>query len=185
MLEKINKRIMLITTGGTIDSDPYPDDPSQAPVNASFSANTSRAIKIAQDLITTHPAYKLDTIQYSLKDSKHLTRIDLQKILEHIKKYEDKTTRIVITTGTDKMCELAINLKEIHPQPICTIVLTGAFHPLSNGEKSDGTQNLKKALFEQPDATPDIYIAMNEHFSAPDRIIKDFQQKKFVLKKQP
>ena len=29
--------------------------------------------KIAQDLITTHPAYKLDTIQYSLlKTAKHL-----------------------------------------------------------------------------------------------------------------
>jgi L-asparaginase len=70
---------------------------------------------------------------------------------------------IVITHGTDTMCETAAALAK-GPIPHKTIVLTGAMVPYAFGS-SDGLFNLGSALSFVQVLPPGVYIAMNgRHF---------------------
>ncbi|OIN85603.1 MAG: hypothetical protein AUJ12_08640 [Alphaproteobacteria bacterium CG1_02_46_17] len=178
------KNVILITTGGTIDADPYPENPAAAPFNAIFSQTASAAAKELSEIISKeHPDIVCNHIAYSAKDSKNITDEDIKKlavlILQHFKETPD---RILITCGTDRICEIAQKIKDYLPDLPCPVIFTGALIPLANGPISDGTNNLEQALFAKPDAKADIYIAIDGFFTDPRLIYKDFQQRKFVLK---
>src|SRR6516165_438053 len=71
---------------------------------------------------------------------------------------------IVITHGTDTMCETAATLARAS-LPDKTIVLTGAMVPYAFGS-SDGLFNLGSALSFVQVLAPGVYVAMNgRHFS--------------------
>lgn len=180
------RSILLITTGGTIDSEPYPDNESDYPA-LSVHNGTSRAFQALEDIIARQneaPSYRLHHTALCAKDSKHLSSEDQDAILRQILR-ESAHWRIVITIGTDRMINIARNLRtQVQNSAFrlpCPVVFTGAIWPLSNGtKKSDGFDNLALATLSYPNLSPDIYVAMHSIMATPDQIEKDFVARTFI-----
>lgn len=173
--------ILLITTGGTIDSEPYPENESDHPP-LSKNKGTCNSFYALEDIIAHR--FKLDHIALFAKDSKHLDIKDQGAILRQIL-HKTSHWRIVVTIGTDRMVEIARNLRgQITSGAFklpCPVIFTGAIWPLSNGmEKSDGFNNLELAALGHANLSPDIYIAMHAIMATPDQIKKDIATKTFI-----
>lgn len=172
--------MLIITTGGTIDSAPYPD--SGAPVNIIPSLEYLAIRKLRELAADVVPPLDLDWIELSNKDSKDFNEEDQAALFELVLKNAGQYERIIVTIGTDRMTNIATDLKRKLPvQPECPIVFTGAIWPLANGEKSDGSANLRLALLKAPSAVSDVYIAMHGHFEPCEKLRKDPVLKQFVL----
>ena len=99
---------------------------------------------------------KVDVKKLMLIDSLNMTDKDREKIAQHC--ISAKSKHILITHGTDTMCDTA---KVLASQNISkTIVLTGAMIPYKFGS-SDGLFNLGCALAFVQVLTHGVYIAMN------------------------
>ncbi len=81
-------------------------------------------------------------------------------------------TRIVVTHGTDTMCESARALAAAVTGK--TVVLTGAMVPYAFGS-SDGMFNLGSAMSFAQVLPPGVYIAMNGRYFHADRVRKNRQ----------
>ena len=175
------KSVLVLSLGGTIDSAPYPEDENLYPVNSSPNEDNGgfqvlNAIVNKRDL-----PIALKQIRISNKDSKDINEQDIAKLAKNIS--NEKADRIIVTMGTDRMCETARAIAEKVKTPACPIVFTGAIWPLANGlEKSDGYQNLENALLGRLGSKAGIYIAMNGLFDSADKIRKDFSLRKFIKK---
>ncbi len=175
------RSLLLISTGGTIDSEPYPEsEPDYPPLSTHKGAcNAFKALKtIAED------EYHLDHIALFAKDSKHLDSDDQSTILRQIL-HKTSYRRIVVTIGTDRMVQIASDLhtqiKSSAFKLPCPVIFTGAIWPLSNGaEKSDGFDNLELAALGRQNLSPDIYVAMHSIMATPDHIKKDVAAKAFI-----
>jgi L-asparaginase/Glu-tRNA(Gln) amidotransferase subunit D len=179
------RSLLLITTGGTIDSEPYPESESDYP-SLSTHKGICNAYQALEDIIRHKGGahYKMHHTPLFAKDSKHLDTDDQSAILRQIL---HKTTywRIVITIGTDRMVDIAENIrKQIKVSAFklpCPVIFTGAIWPLSNGaDKSDGFENLELAAFGHDNLSPDIYVAMHSIMATPDHIKKDIATKTFI-----
>lgn len=171
--------MLVITTGGTIDSAAYPD--SGAPINIIPSLEYLAIRNLRELAADVVPPLDLDWIELSNKDSKDFNESDRDALCELILKNSEKYERIIVTIGTDRMADIATELKRKLPaQPACPVVFTGAIWPLANGDKSDGPANLRLALLKAPGAAADIYIAMHGYFEPCEKLRKDPVLKKFV-----
>ena len=102
-------------------------------------------------------------------DSLEMTKKDIEKIIDECKK--TKSSRIVITHGTDTMVNTAKNIaKKIKNK---TIVLTGAMIPYAFGSSSDGFFNLGSALSFVQTLKNGIYIAINGQYFDYDKVEKN------------
>ena len=102
-------------------------------------------------------------------DSLEMTQKDIEKIIEECKK--TKSSRIVITHGTDTMVNTAKKIAEkIKNQ---TIVLTGAMIPYAFGSSSDGFFNLGSALSFVQTLKNGVYIAINGQYFDYDKVEKN------------
>ncbi|MDX5321436.1 MAG: asparaginase, partial [Bacteroidota bacterium] len=103
-------------------------------------------------------------------DSLEITDVDRNIIVESCtRSSEDK---IIITHGTDTMCETASQLAKANLNK--TIVLTGAMIPIRFGS-SDGLFNLGSALAYVQTLPPGVYIAMNGRYFNWDNVRKNRQ----------
>ena len=101
-------------------------------------------------------------------DSLDMTLESKKLIVQKCK--EEKTTRIIITHGTDTMVETAKLLaKSIKNK---TVILTGAMIPIKFGS-SDGLFNLGSALSFIQVIDPGIYITMNGRYFKWDNVRKN------------
>lgn len=174
--------VLVLTTGGTIDSAPYPETgeipPDIIPAETRSSIETLRRIAAAQE-----PEILLDWVELCNKDSKYLDPQDLVALEHAIISKAHSYDRVLITMGTDCMTSLAQDLKaRLGEVPDCPVVFTGSIMPLSNGEMSDGHANLRLALLGNPAAEPGIYIAMHGLFAPCEQVRKDFEKRRFVYK---
>lgn len=165
---------LLLTTGGTIDAAAYPEDGSPYPPDIT-AIGEMRACRAMRDIVP-------DTVCIALfdKDSKALAPDDIALLADTIAGAKDYA-RIIVTTGTDRMPEIARDIKARALPLSCPVVFTGAFLPLANGAHSDGYANLRKAALEQPDLATGVYIAAGDIFADPATIFKDFEKRVFVL----
>lgn len=172
--------MLVITTGGTIDSAAYPD--SGAPINI-IPSTEYLAIKTLRELaLDIVPPIELDWIELCNKDSKDFNAEDRAALYDAVLQNGPRYERIIVTIGTDRMAEIAKDLKEkLTTPPACPVVFTGAIWPLANGEKSEGPANLRLALLKAPTIAPDIYIAMHGYLEPCEKLRKDPELKKFVL----
>ena len=101
-------------------------------------------------------------------DSLEMTDADRSIIVEQCRNAPEQ--RIVITHGTDTMCETA----ELLSQRIAdkTVVLTGAMVPYKFGS-SDGLFNLGSALAFAQTLPAGTYIVMNGQYFAAGRVWKN------------
>ena len=102
-------------------------------------------------------------------DSLEMTKKDIEKIIEECKK--TKSSRIVITHGTDTMVNTAEKIAEKIKNK--TIVLTGAMIPYAFGSSSDGFFNLGSALSFVQTLEKGVYIAINGQYFDFDKVEKN------------
>ena len=102
-------------------------------------------------------------------DSLEMTQKDIEKIIEECKK--TKSSRIVITHGTDTMVNTAKKIAEKIKNK--TIVLTGAMIPYAFGSSSDGFFNLGSALSFVQTLKNGVYIAINGQYFDYEKVEKN------------
>lgn len=103
-------------------------------------------------------------------DSLEINDVDRQIIVDSCKRTNER--QIVITHGTDTMCETAKWLAEAKLDK--TIVLTGAMIPIRFGS-SDGLFNLGSALAYVQTLDSGVYVAMNGRCFNWDKVFKNKQ----------
>lgn len=174
---------LLITMGGTIDSSPYPEQDGQYPLDSTVTGD-GHAFQALRNILMQHSGAagkNLATISVCAKDSKHIDQNDIDRLLSTVNAASNAGyERIIVTCGTDRMCEIACGLLSSKPIIKCPVVFTGAIWPLSNGAKSDGLQNLYRAAFSGVDVAASVYIAMGDVFAPAGNVYKDFERKIFV-----
>ena len=102
-------------------------------------------------------------------DSLEMKRKDIEKIIKECE--ESKSSRIVITHGTDTMVNTAKKIaKKIKNK---TIIMTGAMIPYAFGSSSDGFFNLGSALSFAQTLQNGVYIAINGQYFDHDKVRKN------------
>ena len=156
-------KLLIITTGGTIDKI-YFDDKSDYQVGEP---------QISQILHLMHVAFDFEVSALMRKDSLHITDDDRRLIRAAISASD--TAHILITHGTDTMVETAAELVGIEGK---TIVLTGALNP-ARFRDSDAIFNIGCAVGAVQALPPGVYIAMNGKVWDPEHVRKNRRQNVF------
>jgi L-asparaginase len=156
--------ITVVTTGGTIDKL-YFDSLSEYKIGESV---------VRKLLSIGNVRYPYEIVEALRKDSLDVTdqdRDDLHRFVGAL-----KTSRVVMTHGTDTMATTAARLASI---PEKTIVLTGALAPARFSE-SDASFNLGMAFATAQVAAPGVYIVMNGEVFPAGSVRKDREAGRFV-----
>ena len=111
-------------------------------------------------------------------DSLDMTNADREIICNNI--IQSTEEKIVITHGTDTMCDTAVLLASRHINK--TIVLTGAMIPYKFGS-SDGLFNLGSALAFVQSLPIGVYVAMNGKYFSATNVVKNKQTGVFEVLK--
>ena len=153
-----DKYIKIFATGGTFDKE-Y----NEINVELFFKkTHLSELLELGRSQLDV----QIETLM--MVDSLDMTLESKKLIVQKCK--EEKTTRIIITHGTDTMVETAKLLaKSIKNK---TVILTGAMIPIKFGS-SDGLFNLGSALSFIQVIDPGIYITMNGRYFKWDNVRKN------------
>ena len=161
--------IAVVTTGGTIDKL-YFDSLSEYQVGESV---------VRKLLATANVKYPFDIIEALRKDSLELTDYDRDELYRCIAGL--KSSRVVITHGTDTMTATAQRLASVQGK---TIVLTGALTPARFSE-SDAPFNLGMAFAIAQTSPPGVFIVMNGEVFPAATVRKDRDAGRFVRVGRP
>ena len=156
-------RLLIITTGGTIDKI-YFDDKSDYQIGESQISQILRAMNVAFDI---------EVNEVLRKDSLHMGPQD--RLLVRAAVLQSDTRHVLITHGTDTMVETANALQGLGDR---TIVLTGALNP-ARFRDSDAVFNIGCAVGAVQCLPPGVYIAMNGKVWNPARVRKNREANRF------
>jgi L-asparaginase len=156
-------KLLIITTGGTIDKI-YFDDKSDYQVGEP---------QISQILHAMHVAFEFEVSALMRKDSLHISDDDRKLIRAAIA--DSDASHVLITHGTDTMVETAVELQGLAGK---TIVLTGALNP-ARFRDSDAIFNIGCAVGAVQALPPGVYIAMNGKVWDPEHVRKNRSQNRF------
>ena len=156
------KDILVITTGGTIDShyDPAKGVPYHVPQTG------ESAVPFAlKELGLDGRCYVHELCS---KDSKEITRKELSDILAQMKRHQN-IKKIIITHGTDTMPRNARQLEAMlarQDKQDRTVIFTGGMEPLRDDQlnirpDADGWANLKLAVEGADSKEAGVYVAVN------------------------
>ena len=150
-------KLLIITTGGTIDKI-YFDDKSDYQIGDP---------QISQILHAMHVAFDFEVNALMRRDSLHLDDSDRKLIRDAVAASE--ISNVLITHGTDTMIETAAVLQDIDDK---TIVLTGALNP-ARFRDSDAVFNIGCAVGAAQSLPPGVYIVMNGKVWDPEKVRKN------------
>jgi L-asparaginase len=156
-------RLLIITTGGTIDKI-YFDDKSDYQVGESQVSQILRAMNVA---------FEIEVNEVLRKDSLHMGPQD--RLLVRKAVLQSDARHILITHGTDTMVETANALQGLGDR---TIVLTGSLNP-ARFRDSDAVFNIGCAVGAVQCLPPGVYIAMNGKVWNPARVRKNREANRF------
>ena len=156
-------KLLIITTGGTIDKI-YFDDKSDYQIGEP---------QISQILHAMHVAFEFEVTALMRKDSLHLG--DADRDLIRATATASNCSHILITHGTDSMVETAAALDGLEGK---TIVLTGALNP-ARFRDSDAIFNIGCAVGAVQSLPAGVYIAMNGKAWLPEEVRKNVRQNIF------
>ena len=157
------KKLLIITTGGTIDKI-YFDEKSDYQVGEP---------QISQILHAMNVGFEFEVNAVLRKDSLHLGPDDRRLIREAV--LQSETRQVLITHGTDTMVETAIELDGL---PGRTIVLTGALNP-ARFRDSDAVFNIGCAVGAVQCLRSGVYIVMNGRVWDPAAVRKNREANRF------
>lgn len=156
----LKSRIIVLTTGGTIDKSYDEFDGSLQ----------NRGSEIRKQLIARLrlPYTELEVMSLMAKDSLRMNDYDRSLLTQSIKAQMEKGYPIVVIHGTDTMAKSASYAYEQIEKPKVPIVFTGAMKPLGFID-SDAQQNLTEALLASKLLQPGFYISFhNRIFVVPN-----------------
>ena len=156
-------KLLIITTGGTIDKI-YFDDKSDYQIGEP---------QISQILHAMHVAFDFEVTALMRKDSLHIGDTERQLIRATVAASD--ASHILITHGTDSMVETATVLRD---QENKTILLTGALNP-ARFRDSDAVFNIGCAVGAVQSLPAGVYIAMNGKVWDPEHVRKNRRQNRF------
>ena len=159
----MNDRLLIITTGGTIDKI-YFDDKSDYQIGEPQVSETLALMNVALDY---------EVLALMRKDSLHLDAEDRQKIRAAIEASDARY--VLITHGTDTMVDTAAALDGLGER---RIVLTGALHP-ARFRDSDAVFNIGCALGAVQAVAPGVWITMNGRLWDPKTVVKNVAENRF------
>jgi L-asparaginase len=157
------KKLLIITTGGTIDKI-YFDDLSDYQIGDP---------QIGQILHDMQVGFTFEVNALMRKDSLHVTDEDRQVIHDAIAASD--ATHVLITHGTDSMVKTALVLDDI---PDKTMVLTGALNP-ARFRDSDAIFNIGCAVGALQALPHGAWIAMNGCVWDPRNVRKNRDKNRF------
>ena len=156
-------KLLIITTGGTIDKI-YFDDKSDYQVGEP---------QISQILHAMHVAFDFEVSALMRKDSLHITDSDRQLIRAAVAASD--APQVLITHGTDSMVDTARELMGLAGK---TIVLTGALNP-ARFRDSDAIFNIGCAVGAVQCLPAGVYVAMNGKVWNPEHVRKNRSENRF------
>jgi len=156
-------KLLIITTGGTIDKI-YFDDKSDYQIGEP---------QISQILHAMHVAFDFEVSALMRRDSLHLDDNDRKLIRDVVAASE--TSHVLITHGTDSMVETAAVLQDIKGK---TMVLTGALNP-ARFRDSDAVFNIGCAVGAAQSLPHGVYIVMNGKVWDPGKVRKNRRENRF------
>lgn len=157
----MNRRIEIITTGGTFDKIYDPVDELTFPKESHVSSILERA-GIRKDNLSHRALMSVDS-----KNIGDPERIDILRAV-----HRSAADKIVVVHGTDSMADTARHLQS-REQSHQAVVLTGAMRPYAYGHESDAVANLIHALAVVEIARRGVYIAMHNEIFLPDDVRKE------------
>ena len=158
--------MLILTTGGTIDKI-YFDATSEYEIGEPTIPHIFKEVGVTVE----H-----ELVSILRKDSLEITDEDRELIRKNC--VECNATQILITHGTDTMCETAEYLADI---PGKVIVLTGALAP-SRFRVTDAVFNVGTALGAVQSKPAGVYIAMNGHVFSAGEVRKNREAGRFQAK---
>jgi L-asparaginase len=156
-------KLLIITTGGTIDKI-YFDDKSDYQIGEP---------QISQILHAMHVAFDFEVTALMRKDSLHIG--EQERRLIHAAAAASDASHILITHGTDTMVDTAAVLSDLDSK---TIVLTGALNP-ARFRDSDAIFNIGCAVGAVQCLPAGVYIAMNGKVWNPQHVRKNRRENRF------
>jgi L-asparaginase len=156
-------RLLVITTGGTIDKI-YFDDKSDYQIGEP---------QIGQILQAMNVAFEFEVRSLMRMDSLHMKDKE-RKLIRDVVSASD-ARHVLITHGTDSMVETAAELQKIAGK---TIVLTGSLNP-ARFRDSDAIFNIGCAVGAVQALSPGVYIAMNGKVWDPAHVRKNRRENRF------
>jgi L-asparaginase len=161
--------IHFIITGGTIDSFYDGTKDTAVPLPHSSIPAFIKSLKLYDDIKFT---------EICMKDSRALTRNDVNKITATIQKSSQKA--IIITHGTYTMPDTARFLKANLKRKDQVIIFTGSMIPLTGFAPSDAPFSLGYAMAKIEELKPGIYVAMNGRIFSPEEVAKLLDEGRFI-----
>ncbi|WP_029407570.1 asparaginase domain-containing protein [Thiomicrorhabdus sp. Milos-T2] len=152
--------IELLITGGTLDKDYHA-------IRGELVFSETHLSELLSEANTT---LDIQSQVLMLKDSLEMTDTDREIIYQAC--LTSHHSHIVITHGTDTMCQTAEYLLNRPGLLNKTIVLTGAMRPFKLGN-SDASFNIASALMAVQLAKPSVYIAMNGQLFTAQQVQKN------------
>ncbi len=159
-MDNSKTRVILITTGGTIDKTYDEGDGTLE--------NRDSLIKQALLARLRLPYTELEVFSIMSKDSLYMTDEDRSLICMYIKNQLSRKVPIVVLHGTDTMTVTAEYCYKSLGEVNIPIVFTGAMKPLGFSD-SDAQQNVTEALLAAKLLTPGFYVSFhNRIFNVPN-----------------
>lgn len=113
-----------------------------------------------------------------MKDSRALTKGDMQKVLETVE--NSQCQKVIITHGTYTMADTASLLKAKLKRNDQVIILTGSMIPLTGFSPSDAPFNLGFSMAKLEDLKEGVYVCMNGRVFSPEEVMKLISEGRFT-----
>lgn len=155
------KKILMITTGGTISSVPTSEGLAPSEDNT----------MVQNVLMNFHEQYDISVRDLMHLDSSNMQPEEWQLIARCIAETHVDYDGIVLTNGTDTMAYTASALSYMLLNLPIPVVLTGSQLPL-NHPFTDGVDNLRCALAMAASGRPGVYVAFNRKIILGVRAVK-------------
>ena len=162
-------KIHFIITGGTIDSHYDGMKDTAAPNEESIVPAFIKNLKLPIE-------YEFTTV--CMKDSRAITDEDRVAMANVIKASSAK--KFIITHGTYTMPDTARYLEDPIRGGGKTVILTGAFVPLTDTIRSDGGFNIGFALAQMQHIDPAVYVCMNGQILKASEAMKIVTEGRFA-----
>ena len=166
----MNRRIALISTGGTIEKT-YDE----------LSGVLANHVSVLDVMLVSLElrGVEVERVQLMNKDSLEMTPADHTLIAETAARMAASLAGVVVVHGTDRLAQSGDRVVELVGTPASPIVFTGAMRPYEL-RSTDALQNLTEALLAVQLVAPGVYVAMHNQVLQFPGVRKDKERGTFV-----